>query len=85
MSEKQAARMNTGKAELDFLLDFDVASEALCRVMELGAAKYERDNWKLGGKPDSEYLAAALRHMKAHRKGELCADDSGCLHIAHAA
>lgn len=79
-----AARMNTGKPELDFILDFPIALEAFCRVKELGAAKYERDNWKQGGKPDSEYLAAALRHMVAHRSGELFAGDSGCLHLAHA-
>lgn len=85
MSEpKKALRMNEGKPELDFLLDFPLAMEALARVMELGAVKYARDNWKLGGKPDSEYLAAALRHMMSHRKGELFADDSGGLHIAHA-
>lgn len=85
---KQAARMNQGKPELDCLLDFPRAMEAFCRVMEVGAAKYDRDNWKLGGKPDSEYLAAALRHMMAHRAakepGDLFADDTGCLHIAHA-
>lgn len=76
--------MNQGKPELDFLLDFPTAMEAFCRVKEVGAAKYARDNWKLGGKPDSEYLAAAIRHMMAHRSGELFAEDTGCLHIAHA-
>lgn len=80
----KAARMNQGKPEFDFLLDFPIAMEAFCRVKELGAVKYARDNWKLGGKPDSEYLAAALRHMMAHRQGELYAEDTGCLHLAHA-
>lgn len=81
----KAARMNTGKPEMDFVLDFPIAVEAICRVMELGAVKYARDNWKLGGKPDSEYLGAALRHLFAHRSGDLVAEDSGCLHVAHAA
>jgi hypothetical protein len=76
--------MNTGKAQLDFILDFPIAMEAFCRVKELGMAKYDRDNWKLGGKPDAEYLAACLRHMMAHASGELYASDSGCLHLAHA-
>lgn len=80
-----AARMNGGKPQMDFLLDFPIFAEALCRVMELGAEKYDRDNWKLGGKPDSEYLGAAIRHLMAHKSGELYADDSGCLHLAHAA
>jgi hypothetical protein len=80
-----ADRKNEGKCPLDFLLDFPKATEAFCRVKELGAAKYERDNWKKGGKPDSEYLAACLRHMMAFKQGEEFADDSGCHHLAHAA
>ena len=51
-----ASRDNDGKAQLGFLLDFPVAIEALTRVMEYGATKYERDNWKRAGKPDAEYL-----------------------------
>lgn len=80
-----AARDNSGKPQMGFVLDFPIAMEALCRVKELGAVKYERDNWKKGGKPDAEYYDAAMRHLFAAKRGELCADDSGCLHLAHAA
>lgn len=85
MLQRQSKRMNAGKAPLSFLLDFPKAVEAFARVKELGAAKYERDNWKLGNKPDEEYLDACLRHLVAYKAGEEFANDSGCHHIAHAA
>jgi len=88
MDPPKALRKNDGKPQMDFILDFPIAVEALCRVKELGAVKYARDNWKLGGKPDSEYYAACMRHLMAAKtakdRGEMFADDSGCLHLAHA-
>lgn len=85
MSEsKQASRDNLGKAEIDYIFDFPTAVEALCRVMEIGAIKYERDNWKQGGKPDREYISAVGRHVLAFKQGEIFATDTGCLHLAHA-
>jgi len=80
-----AERMNQGKPELGYLLEFPTAIEAFARVKMLGAAKYERGNWKKGGKPDNEYLDACLRHLTAFANGEMFADDSACLHLAHAA
>lgn len=79
-----AARYNAGKPMLGFLLQFPTAIASLARVKELGAAKYERDNWKKGGKPDHEYVDACLRHLTAHVNGETFADDSGCTHLGHA-
>lgn len=77
--------MNEGKPELDYLLDFPSAIEAFCRVKMHGAAKYDRGNWKKGGKPDNEYIAACLRHLVKFKKGQRFASDSGCSHLAHAA
>lgn len=79
-----AARMNEGKPELGYLLEFPTAVEAFARVKMLGAAKYERGNWKKGGKPDNEYIDACLRHLMAFVSGETFASDSGCPHLAHA-
>lgn len=79
-----AARYNSGKPELYYLLEFPTPIEAVCRVKELGAAKYDRGNWKKGGKPDREYISACLRHLLAFQSGEYYADDSGCAHLAHA-
>jgi len=79
-----ALRFNAGKPDLSFLLGFSHANEALARVFEQGAIKYERDNWKKGGKPDAEYLGSALRHIQKHADGQLWDADTGCLHLAHA-
>jgi hypothetical protein len=76
--------MNQGKPMLSFILDFPKALTAFARVKEVGAIKYDFDNWKRGGKPDREYIDAALRHMLAFKGGEHFADDSGCHHLAHA-
>lgn len=80
----EAARMNEGKPQLGFVLQFPTAMEAFARVKELGAVKYERDNWKKGNKPDWEYLDACMRHLTAFANGEFFASDSGCSHLAHA-
>lgn len=80
----QALRFNQGKPELSYVLDYPRATEAVCRVMEYGANKYARDNWKKGGKPDSEYLDACLRHMYADKSGEHIDPESNCFHLAHA-
>lgn len=79
-----AARDNPGKPQLSFILQFPTAIAALARVKELGAIKYERDNWKKGGKPDWEYLDACLRHIMAFMEGEIFAQDTGCTHLSHA-
>lgn len=76
--------MNEGKPELGYLLEFPTAVEAFARVKMLGAAKYERGNWKKGGKPDNEYIDACFRHLMAFVNGEMFAQDSGCPHLAHA-
>ena len=78
-----ALRYNQGKPQLSFVLGFRKALGALARVFEQGAIKYERDNWKKGGKPDAEYIDSALRHMAALADGELYDPDTGCLHAAH--
>ena len=79
-----AARYNTGKPELGYVLEFPTAIKAFARVKELGAVKYDRGNWRKGGKPDNEYLDACLRHLVSFVEGEYYADDSGCAHLAHA-
>jgi hypothetical protein len=81
----KALRMNQGKALLSFILDFPKALTGFARVKEVGAIKYDIDNWKKGGKPDREYLDAALRHMLSFKSGEQFASDTGCHHLSHAA
>lgn len=80
----EADRFNTGKPELSYMLDFPTAVRNLARVCSQGAKKYSRDNWKKGGKPDTEYLDSALRHIFAFKAGELFDADCGTQHLAHA-
>ena len=63
-----ALRDNEGKAKLSQLLGFKRAMVELARHTTQGRIKYPdtpdgQPNWSLGGKPDEEYLDAALRHI----------------------
>jgi hypothetical protein len=78
-----ALRDNAGKPELSYILDLRHALEALAAVFSQGAIKYERGNWKKGGKPDEEYLDSALRHIFKARTEDYD-EETGCLHAAHA-
>lgn len=80
-----AMRDNAGKPELGRLLQFGKALDLLASVLAQGAIKYEDGNWLKGGKPDAEYIDAALRHIRAFGMGEEYAADTGNHHLAHAA
>ncbi len=58
------------------------ASKALAEVLTYGAEKYSPDNWKQCRNTD-RYMAALIRHLEAHRFGELRDKDTGMLHMAH--
>lgn len=68
MPEK-ALRYNEGKPQLSFLLDAPLAMEGLARRFELGAKKYERDNWKLG-LSNKELIDCLMRHLLKFANGE---------------
>lgn len=67
-----------------FRRSFSQALHSIARIKEFGAAKYYDGNWKLGDKPDSEYLDSMDRHLDAFLKGEKFDPDSGCHHLGHA-
>lgn len=81
----KALRYNEDKPKLSYILEFPHAIEALARIMELGAEKYGDGNWKLGGKPDKEYMDSMMRHLRSFVEGEMYDKDSGCSHVGHAA
>lgn len=60
------------------------AVEEVVRVLDFGARKYARDNWKYVQDADMRYLAAAFRHLAAHAQGELVDEETGISHLAHA-
>lgn len=60
------------------------AEMALARVLTFGARKYAPENWRKVENPEQRYMAAAMRHMNAHRAGEVRDGESGELHLSHA-
>lgn len=66
------------------LLPFDALTEVV-KVLDFGARKYSRDNWRRVPNAERRYMAAALRHLIAHEQGETNDTESGLSHLAHAA
>jgi len=78
--QEQAMRFNSGKPQYS-LIDLH-ALEPCARVLEFGAKKYTRDNWKKG-MDLTKILDSLLRHVAALRSGELIDPESGLPHIGH--
>jgi len=81
----EALRYNENKPKLSyFMRSFKWMTEAVARVKEFGANKYNEGNWRLGNKPDDEYINSCFRHLQYFFDGEFYDEDSGCSHLAHA-
>ena len=76
----QALRYNQGKLSWS-MVDFD-SLEGRVRVLEYGAKKYSKDNWKKG-MPVTQVSESLMRHLFAFLKGEDVDSESGCRHISH--
>lgn len=80
LEESAAMRFNNGKPQYSLL---DLASlEDTVRVLEFGAQKYDRDNWKKGLQ-FSQILDSMMRHIKGLQSGEWLDSESGLPHIGH--
>lgn len=82
MLATEGRKYDTGKPDYT-LLPWD-AVEEIVKVLDFGARKYARDNWKHVDGAKTRYLAAAFRHMAAHNRGETCDPETGLSHLAHA-
>ena len=60
------------------------AEKLLAEVLSYGANKYAPDNWRKLDDLEARYMAAAQRHINAHRSGERMDEESGLPHLAHA-
>ncbi len=67
----------------DFTLLPWPAVEEIVKVLEFGAAKYSRDNWKHVEGAQHRYTKAAFRHLIAYNNGEINDPESGLPHLAH--
>lgn len=75
-------KYDSGK--LDYTLIPWEGLDDVVRVLEFGAKKYSRDNWREVEGGETRYLAAAFRHLIAHNQGETNDPESGLPHLAHA-
>lgn len=80
--EEQALRHNQGKPELSYILDVMPALKDMVAVLEFGANKYERNNWKKGFSK-GKLLDSMLRHIDAFHSGEDSDPESGLPHVGH--
>lgn len=70
--------------KLDYTLVPWEGMDEVVKVLEFGAKKYARDNWKKVEHADTRYLAAAFRHLIHHNNGEAADKETGISHLAHA-
>lgn len=76
----QADRFNSGKPKYSYI---DLTClEPCARVMEYGATKYSKDNWKKGSN-ESQIIDSLLRHIAALQRGEVFDPESGLSHVGH--
>ena len=70
------------ESKLDWTLIPWEAMEEVVKVLEFGAIKYKRDNWK-HVEPKERYDKAAIRHRIAYQKGEKIDSETNISHLAH--
>ncbi|QQP96530.1 dATP/dGTP diphosphohydrolase domain-containing protein [Lysobacter enzymogenes] len=75
-------RHNAGKPKLSLVLEARHALAGAARVLEFGATKYSRANWRKGLK-HTEVADCLSRHLAAYLAGEDRDEESGELHIDH--
>jgi len=88
--EKKPLGKKFDKDKIDLTLVPPSFEIEVARVLEFGAKKYGRDNWRhlFEEEPHDGHqrcLAAIMRHLNSIRKGELIDPESGLSHFAHIA
>lgn len=78
---EQGMKFDDGKRDYTLLPWAGV--EEIVKVLEFGAQKYDRDNWKKVEDAQRRYTKAAFRHLVAHAQGEINDTESGLPHLAH--
>jgi hypothetical protein len=83
-TEEKQLGMKFDTNKLDYTLVPWAGVEEITKVLEFGAKKYARDNWKHVENAETRYLAAALRHLIQYSSGESNDQETGLSHLAHA-
>lgn len=79
-------KFDCDKPRMDLLLTgCPNALEQVSAILTFGAQKYAAHSWQTVPQGKERYLAALLRHLTAHGKGEVNDPESGMSHLAHAA
>jgi hypothetical protein len=88
MDMKDNNKDNIGKKYDDGKLDWSLLPmepvEAIISVLQFGAGRYGRENWKMLQNARERYYSACMRHLSSWRKGEDIDPDSDLPHLAHA-
>lgn len=79
---KEFIKHDAEKPDLTLLFDAPNALLGITKVLEFGAKKYARGNWKLCN-DTSRYRKALLRHFLALQNGELTDPETGLPHVYH--
>lgn len=79
-SNENADRHNKGKLKWS-LIDYK-SLEPMVKVLEFGAKKYDRENWKKG-LPFTDICDSLMRHLYSFMDGEDIDAESGISHIGH--
>lgn len=80
------AKLDAGKPKVYFMLSqFFSALAEVNKVSMYGANKYTVNGWRDVPDGEERYAEALLRHLAAHKDGELRDKDTGLLHVAHMA
>lgn len=79
----KAPGMKFDDGKRDFTLLPWAGVEEIVKVLEFGARKYDRDNWKHVEDAQHRYTKAAFRHLVAYNNREVNDPESGLPHLAH--
>ena len=74
-------KFDAGKLRYSFIPP--EATRALAEVLSFGARKYAPNSWQTVPNAPERYLDALIRHLEAHRSGELYDPESNLPHVYH--
>lgn len=83
---KNAGRKDDSqKPDLSAIAYHPKALAIIAKVLDYGAERYGRDNYRKVPGLEKRYPAAIIRHLFAHLRGEKLDPESGLPHLAHIA